>query len=61
MMATHTRRKDLQVAAWAVAEYNSRPKDETAQLLMQANFDKDWPGLLIYIRSVSFKSSHVQI
>lgn len=49
MMKPHNTRKDLAVDDWAIAEYNRRPKDESAQLLMRVNFDKDWSGLLMFI------------
>ena len=33
-------RKDLNVPEWVIAEYKSRPQNETATLLMNCNFDK---------------------
>ena len=36
-----TRRVGLTVPSWVIDEFKSRPKAETARLLMQCNFDKD--------------------
>ena len=39
-------RKDLNVPAWVLEEYKSRPKDELAKILMSCNWDKARSALL---------------
>ena len=41
MCAVKKKRVSLNVPSWVIEEWKSRPKNETAQLLMNVNFDKD--------------------
>ena len=53
MCAVHARRKELEVPQWVRDAWKSKPQAESAQLLMDANWDKDpcrtnfrlWPTL----------------
>ncbi len=46
-MTPHAKRKSLNVPEWARREWESRPQDECAQLLMRVNFDKDWLSSIV--------------